>query len=163
MSLVSEVNALATRIATEINTVRTERGALTSLTTTDKASIVGAINEIAASVASASGIDDLSTGVGTSWSSQKVADEIAAAVTSILGSATAAYDTLGEIQAILAADDTETSGILTALANRVSTDAAQGLTTLQKINARNNIDVYSKTEIGDPATVFTTTFTTGLS
>lgn len=54
MSLVSEVSDLATRIGTEFKDVRTDyngkQGNLASLDTTDKASLVAAINEIFAAV-----------------------------------------------------------------------------------------------------------------
>ncbi|WP_063023761.1 hypothetical protein [Nocardia niwae] len=54
MSLVTQVSDLATRIATEIKTVRTEvatkTGNLASLTTTDKTNLVAAINEVQSEV-----------------------------------------------------------------------------------------------------------------
>ena len=54
MSLVSEVSDLATRMGTECKTLRTERAAITgslaSLTTTDKSTLVAAINEVFAAV-----------------------------------------------------------------------------------------------------------------
>lgn len=59
MSLATQVQSLATRIATEFKTVRSEIttkiGALTSLTTSDKTNVVAAINEV-------KGIADAATG-----------------------------------------------------------------------------------------------------
>lgn len=49
MSLVSQLSDLTTRIGTEFKAVRTMVGSLASLATTDKSSIVAAINEVAAS------------------------------------------------------------------------------------------------------------------
>lgn len=46
MSLATQVSNLATRIGTEIKAVRTSIGTLASLTTTDKATVVAAINEV---------------------------------------------------------------------------------------------------------------------
>lgn len=60
MSLVSQLSDLATRIGTEIKTVRAERlavtGALASLSTTDKTNLVAAINEVLAAVGSGGSI-----------------------------------------------------------------------------------------------------------
>lgn len=50
MSLVTQVSDLAVRVATEIKSVRTTTGALTSLTTTNKTNLVAAINEVKAGV-----------------------------------------------------------------------------------------------------------------
>lgn len=46
MSLVTQITDLATRIATEFNTHKSRMGNLASLTTTDKSSLVAAINEV---------------------------------------------------------------------------------------------------------------------
>ena len=50
MSLVTQITDVITRIATEFNTHSTRMGALTSLTTTDKTSLVNAINEVQSEV-----------------------------------------------------------------------------------------------------------------
>lgn len=142
----AQIDALSAAIATRINTRKSEQGALSALTTTVKSSIVAAINEVKASVSGAGAtIADGSTSTSSVWSSQKVADAIAAAVAGILGSASAAYDTLGEIQTLMAADDTETAGILTALGNRLRFDAAQALTSPQKSQALGNLGIVAST------------------
>lgn len=72
-------------------------------------------------------------------------------------------DTLDELAAALGDDPNFAATVNTALGNRVRTDtAAQGLTETQKNNARTNIDVYSKTEIGDVNADFVATFEAGL-
>jgi hypothetical protein len=72
-----------------------------------------------------------------------------------------ALDTLDELAAALADDASFSATVTTALANRVRVDtAAQGLTTTQQGNARTNIDVYSKTEIGNPETDLVALYTT---
>lgn len=138
------LDALASAIAARYNTLKGKVGDLADLTTTAKSTLVAAINELDAAGAGAT-INDAATGTGTVWSSQKVADQIAAAVTGILGSASAAYDTLGEIQALMAADDTETSGIMTALGNRLRFDAAQTLDSTQKAQALTNLGIVRST------------------
>lgn len=52
---------------------------LSALVTTDKSSLVAALNEISASLATAAGIDDNTTAPTTTWSSTKTSTEIAAA------------------------------------------------------------------------------------
>ena len=102
------------------------------------------------------GSADGSTSSITSWSSQKVTNYVAAQVAGVLGGASAAYDTLQELQAFLQADDTAIAGILTSLGLRLRFDAAQVLTTAQQLQGCTNIGV------GDPETNFVTVFNTGL-
>lgn len=52
---------------------------LSMLATTDKTNVVNALNEIYSRIATAAGIDDATTGPGTTWSSAKTASEIATA------------------------------------------------------------------------------------
>ena len=160
MSLQITLQNLATRIATECKSLRTlingNATGLTALTTTDKTNLVSALNEVRALAAAAGAVADGSTSTTTSWSSQKVTNYVAAQVAGVLGGASAAYDTLQEIQAFLQADDTAIAGILTSLGLRLRFDAAQTLTTAQQLQACNNIGV------GDPETNFVTVFNTGL-
>lgn len=74
MSLVTQINNLATRIGTEIKAVRGEIGTRANLTTTAKSDLVAAVNEIDAKTAAAGAqIDDAATSTSTVWSSSKVA------------------------------------------------------------------------------------------
>ena len=52
MSLATQLSNLSTRIGTEFKSVRTSMGSLVSLSTTEKTSLVAAINEVYATVAS---------------------------------------------------------------------------------------------------------------
>lgn len=85
MSLATNVSELATAVATEVKRNRTwingNAADLSALATTNRTNLVAAINEVAGSVAGASGIDDDVTSTTTSWSSQKTSDEIGAAST----------------------------------------------------------------------------------
>lgn len=69
MSLVTQVNNLATRIGTEFKTVYGKIGNLASLTTTEKGTLVGAINEVKASAGVQ--IDDVTASSTTVYSSSK--------------------------------------------------------------------------------------------
>ncbi len=164
MSLQIVLQNLSTRIATECKAIRTLINGnavdLSALTTTAKTNLVAALNEVKAIAAAASAIADGATASSSTWSSQKINDFVAAQVlaqtNSILGGASAAYDTLQEIQLALQADDTDIAGLMTALGNRVRFDGAQALTTPQKAQACANIGV------GDPETDFVATFVAGL-
>lgn len=84
MSLATNVTNLATRVATEIKTVRTlvNGNAVdnSALLTTAKGNLVDAINELHASVAGATGINDAATSTSSTWSSQKIVDQIVALI-----------------------------------------------------------------------------------
>ena len=278
MSLTTQLSNLTTRIGTEFKAVRATLGSLTSLSTTEKGSLVGAINEIAATVeaggnitaaaitdstvvgravlkavdadaartAIGAGTSNLALGttastakagdyapswtevtakptviaagntqaeartaigagtssltLGTTASTAKAGNytptwtEVSAkpaviasgsteaaartaisvsstaemnsaisnAVNGIINGAPAAYDTLKEISDYISGNDTAVGGITSALANRVRVDAAQSFTEPQKVQARTNIDVYSKTEIGNPETNLVSVFEAAL-
>lgn len=90
------------------------------------------------------------------------ASDVDARINELIDGAPAALDTLGEIAARVSENTDEVGSILTAVGNRVRVDAAQAFTEPQKAQARNNIDVYSKAEIGDPETDFVAVFETAL-
>lgn len=278
MSLTTQLSNLTTRIGTEFKAVRATLGSLTSLSTTEKGSLVGAINEVAATVeaggniaaaaitdstvvgravlkavdaaaaraAIGAGTSNLALGttastakagdyapswtevtakptviaagntqaeartaigagtssltLGTTASTAKAGNytptwaEVSAkpaviasgsteaaartaisvsstaemnsaisnAVNGIIDGAPAAYDTLKEISDYISGNDTAVGGITSALANRVRVDTAQSFTEPQKVQARTNIDVYSKTEIGNPETNLVSVFEAAL-
>lgn len=171
------VNDLANATGGQLKALRTlingNLADLSTLNTTAKGNLIAAINEINTalqSLAAAGGatINDASNASTTqTWSITKIATYIADATADlkdeILGGAGEAYDTLSELKALL--DDTggDLSALTIAIGNRVSTEANQGLTTQQKANARDNIDVYSKAEIGNPDTDFVATLNTAMA
>lgn len=157
MSIESSIIALAQAIGADIKTLTTNQGSLSSLTTTAKASLVAALNELKTAVdaaAGAAGIDDETTGVATTWSSTKISDQIAAAVSDLIASAPAALDTLNELATALGNDPNYATTVATALGNRVRYDASQTLTLGQQQQACANIG------IGDPDHNFVTDYTT---
>ena len=120
MSLLTRITALINSIATDIKDVYAKIGNLSSLQTTTKSSLVGAINEIIAS--GGLQINDSTPSVSTTFSGTAIDSKIATAKTEvkneILGSASAAYDTLQEIQAQMEADDTAAATLTTAVGQR---------------------------------------------
>ena len=120
MSLLTRITALINSIATDIKDVYAKIGNLNTLQTTTKSSLVGAINEIKAS--GVLQINDSTPSTSTTFSGTAINSKIATAKTEvkneILGSASAAYDTLQEIQAQMEADDTAAASLTTAVGQR---------------------------------------------
>ena len=164
MSLQTQITNLATRVGTECKSIRAAMGDKTALTTTNKATLVAAINELVTTIASASSIlDSATTGDTThTWSANKIVAEINAAKTAIINGAPAAYDTLIEIATQLSTDQTALGNLLTAVGNRVAFDAAQTLTAPQKAQAIANIGAISAADVGDVNSDFVATFNAAL-
>ena len=162
MSLSSQLSTLVTRLGTEFKTVYSLTGSLSSLATTDKTSLVSAINEVR--TAATTMIDDTSTtSTDKSWSASKITAAILQVKNDILGGVGTAYDTLQEIVTQLTADEGVVAGILTSLGNRLRFDAAQTLTGGQQTQGQANLGVYSTTQIGDPTTDFVVAFNSALA
>lgn len=151
-----------TRVATECKALRTlvngNTSDLSSLTTTNKASLVAAVNELKAALDSVGGvaINDAATNTTDTWSSSKINTQITSVLNGVLDGAPDALNTLNELAAAIGDDASFTSTITTALGNRVRYDAAQTLTAGQITQACANIG------IGEPDTDFVTTFNAGL-
>lgn len=136
-------------IGLDIKTILTNQGNLSSLTTTQKSNLVGALNELKASISSAGAkIDDAAASSSTTYSSVKINSAINTAIAEIIDGAPAAFDTLKEIADYIADDQAALQTITTALANRVKFNEPQSLTEEQQIQACENIG------IGDPTTDF---------
>lgn len=181
MSHVSEITNGFQFVGNQLKAIRllvnNNAAGLAALSTSEKGNLVAAINEVYAeiqAVASSAGAtinDSASSSTTQTYSVNKIKSEISTSVTNassalkaeILGGADAAFDTLKELQTFIQNEATELDAVLTALGNRLRTDtAAQGLTTTQQANARTNIDVYSKAEIGDVTTNYVSVVTTAI-
>lgn len=156
MSLQTRLSELISAIGADIATLTATRGTMASLTTTEKTNLVGALNELKAEIdalaAGSGAIDDGVTGTSTTWSSQKITNDITAAVNALVDGAPGALDTLNELATELADQDSAIGAITTALSNRVRFDAAQTLDTTQKAQANTNIGSLSLVQSGDPET-----------
>lgn len=168
-TLITRINDLATRVATEIKAIRTlvngNAADLSALNTTAKNNLVAALNELKTAVDAAGGTeinDSLSSSTTKTWSITKISTEIAAAITVLTSGAPAALNTLDELAAALGDDANFASTITTSLGNRVRFDASQTLTAPQKTQALTNIGAQDASLIGDPDTNYVTTFNTGL-
>jgi len=145
MTLEERIIALAQAIGVDIKALYGIIGLLSSLTTTDKTSIVAAINEVKATA-------DSATQGGITQTQLDAA--IAQAKADLTNGASTALDTFAELEAALGNDPNFATTIATGLANRVRFDAAQTLTVAQKLQACQNIGV------GDPDHDFVSDYNT---
>lgn len=175
--------ALSQAIGTDIGTLFTNQGQLQNLTTSAKANIVAALNELNASIAGAgASINDaapstsavyssskteqvanaaasalISDGAASgtkTYSSSKIDTQINAAITALIDGAPEAYDTFKELADYVASDTTAVGAMTASINNRVRFDATQALTAPQQLTVCENIG------IGDPTTDFVAAYTT---
>lgn len=143
-----------TTLLKQVNTtLKGNQGDLTKLNTADKTSLVNALNEVKGLIGSISSINDSQTTTSNTWSAVKISNEITTAITNLINGADASSDTLKDL-----AD--KITALVQADSNLVSAGQPQSFTAQQKAQARNNIDVYSKAEVGDINTNFVTTINT---
>lgn len=182
-----DFNAFATRVGTECKALRTlvngNAADLSALTTSNKASLVAAINEIVGAGAAAAGINDATTSTTTTWSSSKIAtftggggggagiDDSAVSsgtvwssnktnttINAVIGTAPTGLNTLGKVATALNSDPNYAATTTTALNNRVRVDSAQSFNGTQQTQGRSNIGAAGSTEMGDPAADFVSLF-----
>ena len=146
--------AQITTLLKQVNTtLKGNQGDLTKLSTADKTSLVNALNELKITIDNKSAINDSQTTTANTWSATKISNEITTAITKLINGADVSSDTLKKLADKIASLVQTDNGL-------VSTNLAQPFTVAQKLQARNNIDVYSKAEIGDINTNFVTTINT---
>jgi hypothetical protein len=173
MSISEQVSSLATRIGQECYTLHGICGVLTDLSTTEKSSLVAAVNELKGSIGSvtervaanekdiasikeqlAAGstyVDDTQESTVATYSSSKIASEITAAKQSvkddILGGAGEAYDTLKELADLIGDNKDAIDALETIASKHVRYDQEQTLTDEQKAQARTNIGAASAADL----------------
>jgi len=162
MSLQTQLNSFVLRVADEFNTVKGRTGTLTALTTTDKSSLVAAINELKTAVITSVAIDDLTIGTASTYSSSKIVTLLDALKADLLGGADPAFDTLLELQQALQNDQTGIAALTASIDKRVRCDAAQALTVPEQTQARDNIGAVASADIGDTTTDFVAIFDAAL-
>ena len=161
MTLAAQINSLASGIGADIKDLRTKQGTLTSLSTTAKANLVAAINELYSMLGNAGVQINDTAGDGNTtetWSADKIFDTIEAAKLAVkndlVAGAATTLDTLNELAAALGNDPNFATTLATEMGKRVRFDAAQTLSAAEKLQACNNIG------IGDPETDFAATYAT---
>ena len=135
------ITSLAQAIAADIKRLTTDQGTLTALTTTDKTSLVKAINELKSSITNATSINDTSTSTSATWSSQTINTSINNAVSSLVDGAGTTLDTLKELAAALGNDVNFATTIATQMGKRVRVDAAQTFTVIEQAQGCANLGI----------------------
>jgi hypothetical protein len=135
---------LAQAIGTDVKALNNTVGILANLTTTQKANLVVAINEIKAQIASLdlTGLIDDGAGAGdtdVTYSADKIIALLDALKTDLLGGIPpSTLDTIQELAHYLT-DNQVAGGLVEQLANRIRVDAAQSFTAGQQTQARDNV------------------------
>jgi hypothetical protein len=167
-----ELDLVFIEIGSNFKDDRTTMGLLSSLSTTQKTSLVAAINEVFGRTASAGAqINDVTAGNTTVYSSTKTDTQIASArsslKTEILGGVGAAYDTLQELvtyfNGLDSANDADVASLVTLVGTRLRFDAAQVLTVSEKAQANTNLGSVSLAQFGDPTHSYRTVFLNALA
>lgn len=168
MSTLSErLLALAARAATEDKAIRSlvngNAADLAALSTSAKANLIAAINELKTAVDNVQAgvvdiIDDAATTSAVkTYSIDKIKVLIQAAKDELLGGApSAALDTIAELATALTNDQSAVAAITTALTFRVRVDAAQTFTAEQQLQGCTNLG------IGNPDADLVAAFNTAL-
>ena len=146
MSLDQKALALAQAVGLDIKALLATRGDLSALTTTAKANLVAAINELKAGLGSVdlTAVIDDAAGAGVlnkAWSADKIITSLETLKQEILNGAPDAFNTLKEIADYLAANDVNINGLLDLIGKTVRFDAAQSLTGAEQLQACTNIGV----------------------
>ena len=135
------ITALAQAIASDIKNLTANQGSLTTLTTTNKTSLVAALNELKTAIANASNINDTATNTSATWSSQKINTTINNAVTALVNGAGTTLDTLKELSAALGNDANFAATIATQMGKRIRVDAPQTLTATEQAQGCANLGI----------------------
>lgn len=169
-TLETRLRDLATRLGTESKALRTlingNAGDLSGLTTTAKTNLVAALNELKGLIdgfATGAQINDAATGTGATWSSQKISDQITAAINALTTGAPTALNTLDELAQAIGDDSNFAATITTALGNRLRFDAAQTLTAPQKAQGNANLGSAALVDTGVLDTDFVAVFNAALA
>lgn len=170
MTQTANITLLAQAIRDEFNSVKGIRGLLANLNTSDKSSLVAAINEVLGTAGNAAVINDGATNATEAWSSTKIDSELDARIAVVLGGvAPATLDTITEIAAAIQSNDGDIAAALTSItANATDIAAAQADATqaladvVAETAARTAADSSIRADYGDHTHDFVADFTTGL-
>lgn len=147
-TMIQNLSAAFTAAGVDVKGLLAKIGDLGALTTTQKASLVGALNELKTGIDAAVKIDDAKTQAGTTWSSTKINSAINAAISALVSGAPEALDTIKEVADAINTNKDAITALqqLAATAKTVAEKANGDLTTF-------------KTNIGDTTVDFAAVYT----
>lgn len=142
-------------LKTNDTAIETKIGSLANLNTTQKGSIIGAINEVLALADLGANVIDNTPGIKADKTySQVVINELLNQLKQqLLGGIPAqAFDTIKEIADWIENDETAMAGFISSIAKRVAVDSAQTFTDAERLQGRANIGAQEAAAIGDTNT-----------
>ena len=140
------ITELAQAIAQDIKELKAAQGLLDNLSTTNKTSLIEAINELYAAITNTIDINDSTEDLTTTWSSTKIKESITTAISELVNGSGSALDTLKELANALGNDANFAATLAEQMGKRVRVDESQMFTTAERLTACTNIG------IGDPDT-----------
>ena len=140
------ITELAQAIAQDIKKLEAAQGLLDNLSTTNKTSLIEAINELYAAITNTTPINDSTEELTTTWSSTKIKESITTAISELINGSGSALDTLKELADALGNDANFAATLAEQIGKRVRVDESQMFTAAEQSTACTNIG------IGDPDT-----------
>lgn len=146
-TMIKNLSAAFTAAGVDVKGLLAKIGDLGTLTTTQRASLVGALNELKTGIDAAVKIDDAKTQAGTTWSSTKINSAINAAISALVSGAPEVLDTIKEVADAINTNKDAITALQKIATGHVKFDAAQTLNATQKQQARENIDAVSAAQL----------------
>ena len=140
------ITELAQAIAQDIRELNLSQGLLSNLSTSNKTSLVEAINELNLAISNTTGIDDNTEDANSTWSSTKIKKSITTAISDLVNGSDSALDTLKELADALGNDANFAATLAEQMGKRVRVDESQMFSASEQLTACTNIG------IGDPDT-----------
>ena len=124
-TMIKNLSAAFTAAGVDVKGLLAKIGDLGTLTTTQRASLVGALNELKTGIDAAVKIDDAKTQAGTTWSSTKINSAINAAISALVSGAPEALDTIKEVADAINTNKNAITALQQIAAGHVKFDAAR--------------------------------------
>ena len=135
------ITELAQAIAQDIKELKSTQGLLDSLSTTSKASLVDAINELYLAISNSTDVDDSAENGISTWSSSKIRESINTAISELINGSGSALDTLKELADALGNDANFAATLAEQMGKRVRVDAAQTFTVTEQAQGCANLGI----------------------
>lgn len=142
MSIQEALRLLAEAVGVDIHDVLVGVGNIEDLQMSgDVKALIPALNQIHSVITGINILDDVEVSEASAFSSQKIQALLSTAIEELKSGAPESYDTLKEIADWIAADQTQTTSILTSLNKLLRFDATMSLTDAQKTNLSTTLNL----------------------